>query len=74
MDTFEIVILNPKAKKLLENLASLKLIRIVSKKEKKDEFKALLKKFRNTKGKTLSIEDITKEVEIVRKKRYNEKK
>ena len=69
MDIFEIEILNPKAKKLLQELANLKLIKFITKSDKRTEFKQLLKKFRSTKGKTISIDEITKEVEIVEKKR-----
>jgi len=50
MATIEVEIINPKAKKLLENLASLKLIRISEKTDYKKEFKELLAKFRSNKG------------------------
>jgi hypothetical protein len=69
METIRIDILNPKAKSLLKNLADLDLIRI--KKEKvKSEFKELLDKFRINANKAPSLEDITAEVESVRKARY----
>jgi Txe/YoeB family toxin of Txe-Axe toxin-antitoxin module len=69
METIKIDILNPKAKALLKNLADLKLIRI--KKDKvKTEFKDLLEKLRKDSEKTPSFEEITKEVETVRKARY----
>lgn len=69
METVRIDILNPKAKSLLIDLADLDLIRI--KKEKvKSEFKELLDKFRINSDNAPSIEDITAEVELVRKARY----
>ena len=69
MTTLQIDILNPKAGKLLENLAELKLISIRNTSD--DEFLTLVNKIRaKTKNNPPSIEDITKEVEIVRAKRY----
>ena len=68
METFRIDILNPKAKNLLKNLAELNLIKI--KKEKKSDFSNLLKKLRSKSKEELSLDEITKEVENVRKSRY----
>jgi hypothetical protein len=68
METIRIDILNPKAKNLLKNLADLDLIKI--KKEKKSDFSNLLKKLRSKSKEELSLEEITKEVENVRKSRY----
>lgn len=68
METFQIDILNPKAKKLLKDLADLNLIKI--KKTKKSDFSALLTKLRSKSTKEISLEEITKEVESVRKSRY----
>ncbi len=69
METIRIDILNPKAKSLLKDLADLDLIRI--KKEKvKPEFKELLDKFRIDSDETPSMDEITAEVESVRKTRY----
>ena len=69
METIRIDILNPKAKSLLKDLADLDLIRI--KKEKvKSEFKELLDKFRINSDSAPSLEDITAEVETVRKTRH----
>jgi hypothetical protein len=62
-----IQILNPKAKKLLQDLADLNLIAI--KDESQDAFMATVKKLRAKKSK-ISIDEITKEVEAVRNKRY----
>ncbi len=68
METIQIDILNPKAKKLLKDLADLNLIKI--KKSKKTDFGDILSKFRSKSAEKLSLEDITKEVEKVRKGRY----
>ena len=69
METIRIDILNPKAKSLLKGMAELDLIRI--KKDKvKSEFKELLDKLRIDSDKAPSLDEITKEVESVRKARY----
>jgi hypothetical protein len=70
METFQIDILNPKAKKLLKDLADLNLIKI--RRSNKSDFSTLLTRFRSKSAESLSLEDITKEVEDVRKSR-NEK-
>jgi hypothetical protein len=68
MNTMRIDILNPKAARLLKDLADLNLIAIQD--TSKNGFAAVLKKLRS-KAKTAPIlEDITKEVELVRTKRY----
>lgn len=63
MATFNIEILNPKAKKLLLDLADMNLISITEKEP--NPFFDAIKKFRSKKA-AISLE----EVEIVRKKRY----
>jgi hypothetical protein len=69
METIRIDILNPKAKALLKDLANLELIKI--RKDKSDtDFADLLKKFRNKADKAPSLDEITMEVEAVRKARY----
>jgi len=69
MTTIQVDILNPKAGKLLEDLAELKLISIRSTSD--DGFLKLVNKFRaKAKDNPPSLDDITKEVEIVRSKRY----
>jgi len=68
METIRIDILNPKAKNLLEDLADLNLIKI--RKEKKSDFSNFLKKLRSKSKEELSLDEITKEVENVRKSRY----
>jgi hypothetical protein len=71
MESLRIDIVNPKAKSLLKDLADLDLIRI--KKEKiKSEFVELLDKLRIGSNDAPSLDDITAEVEAVRKARYEE--
>ena len=69
METIRIDILNPKAKNLLKDLADLNLIKI-NKEKKKSDFSALLKKLRVKSKDGISLGEITKEVEEVRKSRY----
>jgi len=69
METINIDILNPKAKKLLKDLADLDLIKI-NRNKKKTDFSELLKKIRNKSKDEISLDEITKEVEQVRKARY----
>jgi hypothetical protein len=69
METIRIDILNPKAKSILKNLADLDLIRI-NNDEVKSEFKELLNKLRVYSDEAPSMDDITSEVESVRKARY----
>ena len=69
METIRIDILNPKAKKLLKDLADLNLIKI-NKEKYKSEFTTLLKKIRAKSKDEITLDEITKEVEQVRKSRY----
>ncbi|MEW4925587.1 hypothetical protein [Algibacter sp. 2305UL17-15] len=69
METIRIDILNPKAKKLLKNLEDLNLIKI-NKTKYKSDFTTLLKKLRAKSDDMISLDEITKEVEQVRKSRY----
>ena len=68
METIKIDILNPKAKSLLQDLADLKLIRI-QKDKVRSEFQELLDKLRMKSAEAPSLDEITKEVEVVRKSR-----
>lgn len=70
MDTLRIKILNPKAKRLLKNLADLDLIEITYPKK---EFLELLERLRSNADTVPTLEEITAEVEIVRKARYEQK-
>lgn len=72
METIRIDILNPKAKALLDDLAKLDLIRI-RKESAVNDFSELLIKFRSKSDQAPSLEEITKEVEAVRKARYEKK-
>lgn len=67
MATLNIEILNPKAKKLLFDLAELRLISISEKTS--NPFLDTIKKLRSKKA-TISLEEISEEVELVRTKRY----
>lgn len=68
MNTMTIDILNPKASKLLKDLAELNLISIRA--NSKNGFASVLNKLRANSKKAPSLEEITKEVELVRAKRY----
>jgi hypothetical protein len=69
METIKVDILNPKAKTILKNLADLNLIRIKRSKGR-SELSDLLAKLRINQAEVPSLEEITTEVELVRKKRY----
>jgi hypothetical protein len=70
METLNIELINPKAKKLLLNLESLDLIRIKLKPDENESFKKLLSRLRKNKNDAPTFEEITQEVEKVRKQRY----
>ena len=71
--TIKVEILNPKAKKLLNDLADLNLISISEVKE--DTFMEVVKRIRSkSKENKLPLSEITKEVEKVRSSRYAQKK
>ncbi|MGM9509717.1 hypothetical protein ACS5NO_18425 [Larkinella sp. GY13] len=73
MTTYQIDILNPKATKLLQDLADLDLIAIRQTTE--DGFQKVVNRLRaKAADNPPSLEDITKEVESVRSKRYAKKK
>ncbi len=67
MASLNIEILNPKAKKLLQDLADLRLISFTE--NASNAFIKAINKIRSKKA-ALSPEEITKEVEAVRSKRY----
>lgn len=71
METLSIDILNPKAKLLLKNLADLKLIRI-QKAKSTTSFADLLEKLRKNSDEAPTPDEITAEVEAVRKMRYEQ--
>lgn len=67
MNTMRIDILNPKAKRLLKNLADLNLIAIHD--TPKNSFAGVLKKLRSKAKSAPTFDEITSEVELVRGKR-----
>lgn len=71
--TYQVDILNPKAEQLLKGLADLKLISLS--KSSSDPFLAVVKRLRKkaAANNPPTLEEITKEVEIVRAKRYGNK-
>lgn len=71
METIRIDIVNPKAKRIIKELADLNLIAIRDKDPNKS-FQKLLSKLRDKRG-TISLDEITKEVELVRGKRHGKK-
>ena len=69
MKSYQIDIINPKALKLLQDLADMNLISI--RESPKEDFMGIVAKLRKkASAKPLSLEEITKEVEIVRGQRY----
>jgi hypothetical protein len=71
METLKIDIVNPKAKKIIKDLADLNLISIRDKNPIK-AFEELLDKLRS-KRKSIPMDEITKEVELIRARRYEKK-
>lgn len=67
MESVKVDILNPKARKLLKELADLELIAI--RKSTKSEFSEVLKRIRSKSETALSPEEIAGEVETVRSRR-----
>ena len=67
METVKVDILNPKARKLLKELADLDLIAI--RKSTKSEFSEVLKRIRSKSETVPSPEEIAGEVEVVRSRR-----
>ena len=72
MDTYQIEIIEPGAKKLLDDLAKMNLITVQAI-EPKRVFKNLLAKIRSSEINTPSLGEITAEVESVRSERYTRK-
>jgi hypothetical protein len=68
MTTMRIDILNPKAAKLLKDLADMNLIAIQD--TSKNGFASVLKKLRSKAKLAPTFEEIINEVELVRSKRY----
>lgn len=73
MNTLQIDIINPKANRLLEDLADLNLISI--RKNSDDAFLKVIKRIRAKGVKSkISIAEIGNEIEFIREKRYASKK
>jgi len=73
MDTVQVDILNPKAEKLLQDLADMNLISI--KDATQDSFLKVIVRLRKKAQKNPpTLEEITKEVEIIRAKHYAKEK
>lgn len=72
MESLRINIINPKAEKLLKDLEDLGLISI--KKSENLSFKEILTNIREKSIEPPNIDEISKEVESVRSKRYGNKK
>jgi hypothetical protein len=71
--TYQVDILDPKATKLLQDLADLNLISI--RQDSEDSFLKVVSRLRKKALSNLpSLKEITKEVEVVRAKRYAQKK
>lgn len=70
METLRIEIVNPKAKRLLQDLADLNLISISKSLDSKTDFRELLSKLRSNSDTAPSLDEITKEVENGRAMRY----
>jgi hypothetical protein len=68
METIRVEILDPKVLPLLQNLADLNLIAIEERKP--NSFSDVLQKLRSKADTAPSLEEITQEVETVRRKRY----
>jgi len=73
METLRIEIVNPKAKRILQDLADLNLITISKSFDSKVEFREILSKLRSNADTAPSLDEITKEVESVRALRYAKK-
>lgn len=70
MEILKIEILNPKAKSILKDLAELNFINIKPFKASEKDFVKFLKRLRSKSETAPSLDEITKEVETVRKERY----
>lgn len=73
MDTYQIEIIEPKAKRLLEELVNLNLIKF-RRIEPSQQFQELVQKIRAKDDEPPSLEEITAEVELVRSQRYAKEK
>lgn len=72
MTIYQIELIDPKAKMLLEDLAKMNLIKLTEVEDVKRSFQALLLRLRSKNEMPLSLEEITQEVEEVRQKRHED--
>lgn len=70
MTTYQVELIDPQAKMLLEDLAKMNLIKLKIIKDTKSQFQNLLTKLRSGEELPLTLEEITQEVEEVRQKRH----
>lgn len=70
MASLQVEIIEPRAGRLLQELAGLNLITITKPINAKKEFRALLAKLRSQSDTAPSLEEIVKDVKTVRKRRY----
>ncbi len=73
MDTYQIEIIEPKAKRLLDELVNLNLIKF-RRVEPTQQFQELVQKIRAKDNDPPSLEEIAAEVQIVRAERYAKEK
>jgi hypothetical protein len=73
MNVYQIELLEPGAKSLLDELVKLNLIKFRPVVQPKQEFKALVKKIRSKQTELPTMEEVIAEVEAVRALRYGKK-
>ncbi|MCL6100870.1 MAG: hypothetical protein M1292_00035 [Bacteroidetes bacterium] len=73
MEAITIEIINPKAKQLIKDLADMKLINISKSTTGITDLKKILSKLRSNAESVPDLDEIAKEVELVRAKRYANK-
>ncbi len=72
METVTINILNPKMESILKEFESLKLISILP--NSKEKFKFVLSKIRSKSDSKITLEEIQKEVDMIRERDFNDEK
>lgn len=73
METYNITLRNPKAKGLLKEMEELNLITMKKSTNSRKDLIKLLDEMRTRNSSTPTVEEISKEVKAVRKKRYGKK-
>jgi|688.fasta_scaffold22646_9 hypothetical protein len=72
METLTINILNPKMESILKEFESLKLISILP--NSKEKFKFVLSKIRSKSDSKITLEEIQREVDMIRERDFNDEK